>query len=215
MTAADKTQTKVQAWSSLVLHCRRSSFYPSRAPPWGLETGEWCRCRSSSLTPPASLHSHGSRPHPTRHRCVHDALVVQPYLCPSPRDSQNQSPCRSVSPVSPLRRGRDTSVNICVCTAGHLRAACPVRPSRRDSTTVSADYNHSTSFGIPITINSDEGRIETIAMINSGAAGNFIDISFANSHNLPLISCESWVAVAALDGRPLGSGRIKYLTPEL
>ncbi len=33
----------------------------------GLETGEWCRCRSSSLTPPASLRSHGSRPRPTRH----------------------------------------------------------------------------------------------------------------------------------------------------
>ncbi len=33
----------------------------------GLETGEWCRCRSLSLTPPASLRSHGSRPRPTRH----------------------------------------------------------------------------------------------------------------------------------------------------
>ncbi len=52
-------------------------------------------------------------------------------------------------------------------------------------------------------------------MIDSGAAGNFIDISFANFHNLPLISCESRVVVAALDGRPLGSGKIKYLTPEL
>ncbi len=27
-------QTKIQAWSSLVFHCRRSSFYPSGAPPW-------------------------------------------------------------------------------------------------------------------------------------------------------------------------------------
>ncbi len=34
MTAAHKTQTKVQAWSSLVFHCRHSSFYPSEAPPW-------------------------------------------------------------------------------------------------------------------------------------------------------------------------------------
>ncbi len=33
----------------------------------GLETGEWRRCRSLSLTPPASLRSHGSRPRPTRH----------------------------------------------------------------------------------------------------------------------------------------------------
>ncbi len=25
---------EVQAWSSLLLHCRYSSFYPSGAPPW-------------------------------------------------------------------------------------------------------------------------------------------------------------------------------------
>ncbi len=34
MTAAHKTQTKIQAWSSLVFHCRPSLFNPSEAPPW-------------------------------------------------------------------------------------------------------------------------------------------------------------------------------------
>ncbi len=34
MTATHKTQNQVQAWSSLAFHCRRSSFYPSGAPPW-------------------------------------------------------------------------------------------------------------------------------------------------------------------------------------
>ncbi len=33
-TAAQKTQTKFQAWSSLVFHCRHSSSNPSEAPPW-------------------------------------------------------------------------------------------------------------------------------------------------------------------------------------
>ncbi len=33
-TAAHKTQTKIQAWSSLVFHCHHSSFNPSEAPPW-------------------------------------------------------------------------------------------------------------------------------------------------------------------------------------
>ncbi len=33
-TAAHQTQTKIQAWSSLVFHCRPSSFNPSEAPPW-------------------------------------------------------------------------------------------------------------------------------------------------------------------------------------
>ncbi len=53
MTAAHKTQNKIQAWSSLVFHCRHSSFYPSEAPQLeGLETSEWRRCRSLSFTPP-------------------------------------------------------------------------------------------------------------------------------------------------------------------
>ncbi len=29
-----KTQMKVEAWSSLVFHCHRSSSYPPKAPPW-------------------------------------------------------------------------------------------------------------------------------------------------------------------------------------
>ncbi len=33
-TAAHKTQTKTQAWSSLLFHCCHSSFNPSEAPPW-------------------------------------------------------------------------------------------------------------------------------------------------------------------------------------
>ncbi len=66
-TAAHKTQTKIQAWSSLVFHCRHSSFYSFRSSSVGLETGERCRCRSLSFTPLASLRSHGSRPRPTRH----------------------------------------------------------------------------------------------------------------------------------------------------
>ncbi len=39
MTAALKTQNKTQVWSSLVLHCRHSSFYPSGAPPWDSRPG--------------------------------------------------------------------------------------------------------------------------------------------------------------------------------
>ncbi len=61
------TQTKIQAWSSLLFHCCHSSFYSFRSSSVGLETGEWRRCRSLSFTPPASLRSHGSRPRPTRH----------------------------------------------------------------------------------------------------------------------------------------------------
>jgi hypothetical protein len=80
---------------------------------------------------------------------------------------------------------------------------------------VSSNHQPNNAFEIPITIHYNNKSFETIAMIDSGAAGNFIDVSFAQTHNLSLLPCESRVAVAALDGRPLGSGSIEYLTPEL
>lgn len=54
-----------------------------------------------------------------------------------------------------------------------------------------------------------------MALIDSGATGNFIDIHFAKIHFLPLVSCESGVAVAALDGHPLGTGRFKFITGDI
>uniref|UniRef100_A0A9J8AHZ8 ribonuclease H n=1 Tax=Cyprinus carpio carpio TaxID=630221 RepID=A0A9J8AHZ8_CYPCA len=96
--------------------------------------------------------------------------------------------------------------------AGHLRVSCPIRPSHQNSTAVST---HLHSFGVPVVINIEGRRVDTDAMIDSGAAGNFNDISFAETHDIPLLSCESRVAVAALDGHPLGSGKIEYITQDI
>ncbi len=57
--------------------------------------------------------------------------------------------------------------------------------------------------------------VETMALIDPGAAGNFFDINFANFHKLPLLPRETRVAVAALDGRPLGTGLVKFTTQDL
>ncbi len=61
----------------------------------------------------------------------------------------------------------------------------------------------------------ENAQVDSLALIDSGAAGNFIDINFAKTHSLPLIPCESGVAVAALDGRPLGTGHIKFTTKDI
>ncbi|KAL0154021.1 hypothetical protein M9458_050680 [Cirrhinus mrigala] len=55
----------------------------------------------------------------------------------------------------------------------------------------------------------------TTALIDSGAAGNLIDADFVRTNHLPILSCVSPVAVAALDGRPLGTGRIEHTTGDL
>lgn len=84
---------------------------------------------------------------------------------------------------------------------GHLRASCPTRPTSKDTTTVSSSPY---TLEVPISLTITNVTVEMRALIDSGAAGNFIDISFANTHNLSL-PCESRLAVAALDTRRTGS----------
>ncbi|KAJ8388178.1 hypothetical protein AAFF_G00136440 [Aldrovandia affinis] len=53
------------------------------------------------------------------------------------------------------------------------------------------------------------------AMVDSGAAGNFLDIKLAKELEIPLTTLEPPLTVTALDGRPLGSGRVHHLTVPL
>uniref|UniRef100_A0A8C1X6Z8 Retrotransposon gag domain-containing protein n=1 Tax=Cyprinus carpio TaxID=7962 RepID=A0A8C1X6Z8_CYPCA len=146
-----------------------------------------------------------------RSRCTRRYSPAQPA---AQRLSKPEPMQIGTTQLSSTEREKRIRQHLCLyCEqAGHLRVSCPIRPSHQDSTAVSASLH---SFGVPVVINTGGRRFETNAMIDSGAAGNFIDISFAETHDIPLLSCESPVAVAALDGRLLGSGRIKYITPDI
>lgn len=75
--------------------------------------------------------------------------------------------------------------------AGHLRASCPTRPSACNSTTVSPciQAHHSSScIKVPVVLALEGNNIPTSALLDSGAAGNFMSHEFAQ-HQLPLISC--------------------------
>ncbi|KAL1256449.1 hypothetical protein QQF64_011994 [Cirrhinus molitorella] len=113
-------------------------------------------------------------------------------------------------------RERRLKNNLCLYCgqAGHIRANCPTRPPARNPlvSNCSTSYNR---FEVPVTLSFDNHSIETTALVDSGAAGNFIDSAFARAHHLPILSCTPHVAVAALDGRPLGSGRINHTTQDL
>ncbi|KAI2655269.1 Transposon Tf2-6 polyprotein [Labeo rohita] len=106
--------------------------------------------------------------------------------------------------------------NLCLYCgqAGHIRATCPTRPPR-PPTSVSVTRPCVNRCEIPVILSSEGISIQTNALIDSGAAGNFIDKDFVRTNRLPTLSCVSPVAVAALDGRPLGSGRIDYTTNDL
>ncbi len=96
--------------------------------------------------------------------------------------------------------------------SGHLRVSCPTRPPTKSTFSVSPCSN---TLMVPISLSSSGVAVETTALIDSGAAGNFIDINFANSHNLPLVTCETRLGVTALDGWPLGPGLVQFKTQVL
>ncbi|KAL0160140.1 hypothetical protein M9458_043865, partial [Cirrhinus mrigala] len=113
-------------------------------------------------------------------------------------------------------RERRLRSNLCLYCglAGHIRANCPTRPPR-PPTSVSNVNSSLNRCEIPVTLISGGVPVRTTALIDSGAAGNFMDSDFAITNRLLILSCTPSVAVAALDGRPLGSGRINHTTDDL
>ncbi len=67
---------------------------------------------------------------------------------------------------------------------GHLRASCPTRPSAQNSSTVSSNSRSLTTLEIFVTWMFNRKCIDNMARIDSEAAGNFVDLKFANSHNI-------------------------------
>ncbi|KAL0147880.1 hypothetical protein M9458_056801, partial [Cirrhinus mrigala] len=138
-------------------------------------------------------------------------------LPPSPPKHQEQEPMQiGRTHLTQDERERCLRNHLCLYCGqpGHLRADCPIRPSRHEPSRVS-DTSRLDVFEINVTLGFNGLKIDTSALIDSGAAGNFIAESFAKTYNLPLLTCGPRVAVAALDGRPLGSGRVRSVTEEL
>uniref|UniRef100_A0A4W5LSR2 CCHC-type domain-containing protein n=1 Tax=Hucho hucho TaxID=62062 RepID=A0A4W5LSR2_9TELE len=122
--------------------------------------------------------------------------------------------------LTPEERERRIRQHLCLYCGqpGHLRAFCPTRPPPRNPSSVSpcVQAHHSSScIKVPIVLSLEGNHISTSALLDSGAAGNFMSHEFAQQQQLPLISCNSQLAVEALDGRPLGDGRVLHTTVDL
>ncbi|KAL0150314.1 hypothetical protein M9458_054422 [Cirrhinus mrigala] len=118
--------------------------------------------------------------------------------------------------LSVEERERRLRGNLCLYCGqpGHIRATCPTRPPRQRAA-VSTDEPPLSRCEIPVVLDFGEATINTTALIDSGAAGNFIDAAFVAANHVPVSSCFPHVTVAALDGRPLGSGKIRHTTTDL
>ncbi len=118
--------------------------------------------------------------------------------------------------LSGEERERHIRQNLCLYCGrpGHMRASCPTRPPC-NTFAVSQNSSQSTILKIPVMLRVKGTVIDTTAFIDSGAALNFIAAEFTKTHNIALVPCESHLAMAALDRRPLGSGRIQFTTEDL
>ncbi|KAL0204491.1 hypothetical protein M9458_002509, partial [Cirrhinus mrigala] len=118
--------------------------------------------------------------------------------------------------LSVEERERRLRNNLCLYCGqpGHLRATCPTRPPR-PPTAVSSVNLPLSRCEVPVMLKTKDISVKTTALIDSGAAGNFIDRDFVATNHLPILSCAPPVAVAALDGRPLGKGRVEHTTDDL
>ena len=68
---------------------------------------------------------------------------------------------------------------------------------------------------VPTTISWGKYQHNCQALVDSGAAGNFIDGTLARKLNIPLVTLERPLTITALDGRALGKGRVTQITSQV
>ncbi|KAL0147274.1 hypothetical protein M9458_057420, partial [Cirrhinus mrigala] len=136
---------------------------------------------------------------------------------PSTPEEQNEAMQVAHTRLTAEERDRRQQLNLCLYCGkpGHIKISCPSRPMQCTSSAVSHYSNSSHTVKAPVNIVFLDKQINTTALIDSGAAGNFMDLDFAKAQGLSLIPCTSPLSVAALDGRPLGPGRVHYTTSDL
>ncbi len=104
----------------------------------------------------------------------------------SPPRSQNTGEPMQLgfTPLTPQERERRMQNQLCLYCgqAGHMRNTCPVRPTsdRRSVSDITRSISSVSSIKLPVKLRSQNQDIPTTALLDSGAAGNFIDSEFVS-----------------------------------
>uniref|UniRef100_A0A8C1YSB8 Gypsy retrotransposon integrase-like protein 1 n=1 Tax=Cyprinus carpio TaxID=7962 RepID=A0A8C1YSB8_CYPCA len=122
--------------------------------------------------------------------------------------------------LSMEERDRRISNRLCMYCGlpGHQRNNCPTRASTSSQRSVSTPLTSmcdTQCVSIPVELWINDRQVITSALLDSGAAGNFISEEFAKRYNIQLIPCSTSLSVETIDGRPLGSGSITHLTRKI
>jgi len=122
--------------------------------------------------------------------------------------------------LSEVERSRRLANRLCLYCGnpGHIRNNCPVRSRPENPCSVSDDnplYQADMCVTVPISLQVNHQQFATHALLDSGAAGNFMSQKFVQQNHIPVITCPSSLTVEAIDGCPLGTGNVKAITKPL
>ncbi|XP_077953086.1 uncharacterized protein LOC144390462 [Gasterosteus aculeatus] len=129
-------------------------------------------------------------------------------------------------PLSPAERIRRIREQLCLYCgeAGHLLRNCRLRPPRQKDgwTYTSAKVGLSPVLNmsrqqltLPTVLSLGKMKQEVRGLVDSGAAGNFMDQHLAHRLSVPLIPVRPPLRINALDGQPLGTGMIMHQTANI
>uniref|UniRef100_A0A6I8RAB1 Gypsy retrotransposon integrase-like protein 1 n=1 Tax=Xenopus tropicalis TaxID=8364 RepID=A0A6I8RAB1_XENTR len=147
-----------------------------------------------------------------------------PQFTSSPSEEPMQLGKARLSAQEKLRRRLS---GLCLYCGGqsHLAVSCPVKLGNTpaSSKTIvsfagsivpkSAEQSH--QFHVPVQIRLPSQAIPVSAFLDSGAAGNFMDLAFAKKVGISLFPVTPPIRVLAIDDRPLSTDTITLTTGEL
>ncbi|KAL7868633.1 hypothetical protein SRHO_G00100170 [Serrasalmus rhombeus] len=135
----------------------------------------------------------------------------------SPREAEPMQLGRTRLTPEEKRRRRREGLCLYCGQAGHLCSSCPTRPGQTRTAEVSVSFtdmllNH---MSIDVMCILAAETFSVSALVDSGAAGNFMDIALAEQLKIPLQPMNNQLRIKALDGRPLGTGTVTKRTPDI
>lgn len=115
--------------------------------------------------------------------------------------------------LTPAERQRRLAQRLCLyCGAGgHVLTACPIRPPRPMVSTIQVPPSCSSPLCTPVTLTVPDQSLTVTALIDSGAAGNFLSGALCRRLHLRKSRCQSTFSLHSIVGKPLNRSLVQHL----
>ncbi|KAI9358218.1 hypothetical protein BD770DRAFT_293681, partial [Pilaira anomala] len=104
------------------------------------------------------------------------------------------------------QKRRDEGLCLYCGSSGHLLDSCPKKSVKKILDTFDAEEH----IVIDVVLKIKDKTIHTVAMLDSGAMSNFIDIEFCLNNQLRMDKKNNSIEILTVDGSPISSGRVTH-----